>query len=179
MHERGGLIVVGSHVPLTTAQLDALIIDRPGTVTIELDVRALIDHRRDEHLAAQADAAARAIESGSVIVHTSRALVTGRNGDESLEIARRVSAGIVELVARVLEIAPPRFAIAKGGITSSDIASAALRIHRARVVGPMLPGIVSLWQPQDGPAIGIPFVVFAGNVGDTASLARVVRTLSR
>ncbi|WP_307864271.1 four-carbon acid sugar kinase family protein [Agrococcus sp. TF02-05] len=176
-HERGGLVVVGSHVPLTTAQLEALRADRPGTATVELDVRSLIDDRREAHLTEQADAVARAIASGTVIVHTSRELVTGRDGAESLEIARRVSAGLVELVARVLELAPPRFVIAKGGITSSDVATEALRIRRARVVGPMLPGIVSLWQPQSGPAEGIPFVVFAGNVGDTDSLARVVRTL--
>ncbi|MEV7527120.1 four-carbon acid sugar kinase family protein [Agrococcus sediminis] len=177
-HERGGLVVVGSHVPLTTAQLDALLADRPGTATVELDVRALIDDRREQHLEEQADAVARAIGSGSVIVHTSRELVTGRDGEESLEIARRVSSGLVELVARVLELAPPRFVIAKGGITSSDVASEALQIRRAQVVGPMLPGIVSLWQPQVGPAVGIPYVVFAGNVGETASLARVVRTLA-
>ena len=36
---------------------------------------------------------------------------------------------------------------------------------------------MSLWQPQVGPAVGIPYVVFAGNVGDTDSLSRVVRTL--
>jgi uncharacterized protein YgbK (DUF1537 family) len=177
-HERGGLVVVGSHVPLTTAQLAALRADRPETVTVELDVRALIDERRAAHLTAQADAVARSIEHGTVIVHTSRELVTGRDGAESLEISRRVSAGLVELVARVLAIAPPRFVIAKGGITSSDIASEALQIRRAEVIGPMLPGIVSLWQPKVGPAVGIPYVVFAGNVGETSSLALVVRTLA-
>ena len=177
-YDRGGLVVVGSHVPLTTAQLDELRRQRPGTATIELDVRRLIDDRREEHLDAQARAAAEALESGSVIVHTTRELVTGADGEESLEIARRVSSGVVELVRRVLAIAPPRFVIAKGGITSSDVASEALEIRRATVLGPMLPGIVSLWQPQTGPAVGIPYIVFAGNVGDTDSLARVVSTLA-
>jgi uncharacterized protein YgbK (DUF1537 family) len=41
----------------------------------------------------------------------------------------------------------------------------------------MLPGIVSLWQPVSGPAAGIPFIVFAGNVGDDHALADVVGTL--
>ncbi|WP_072314738.1 four-carbon acid sugar kinase family protein [Agrococcus sp. Marseille-P2731] len=177
-NDRGGLVVVGSHVPLTTAQLAALQADRPDTATVELDVRSLIDERREQHLAQQADAVARAIEHGTVIVHTSRELVTGADGDASLDIARRVSAGLVELVARVLELAPPRFVIAKGGITSSDVASEALQIRRAQVVGPMLPGIVSLWQPQVGPAVGIPYVVFAGNVGTEHSLSLVVRTLA-
>jgi uncharacterized protein YgbK (DUF1537 family) len=176
-NERGGLVVVGSHVPLTTAQLAALREARPGTATIELDVRQLIDDRRDAHLATRAAAVAAALADGTVIVHTTRELVTGRDGDDSLAIARQVSSGVVELVARVLELAPPRFVIAKGGITSSDTASEALRIRRAHVIGPMLPGIVSLWQPEDGPARGIPYIVFAGNVGSTDSLAQVVDVL--
>jgi uncharacterized protein YgbK (DUF1537 family) len=177
-HGRGGLVVVGSHVPLTTEQLAALREARPGTATIELDVHQLIDDRRDAHLAVQAAAVAAALADGTVIVHTTRELVTGRDGDESLAIARQVSSGVVELVARVLELAPPRFVIAKGGITSSDTASEALRIRRATVIGPMLPGIVSLWQPEDGPARGIPYIVFAGNVGSTGSLAQVVSVLT-
>lgn len=177
-YDRGGLIVVGSHVPLTTAQLEELRRARPDTVTIELDVRQLIDERRDVHLDEQARATAAALADGSVIVHTTRELVTGADGDESLAIARKVSSGVVELVRRVLAIAPPRFVIAKGGITSSDVASEALEIRRANVLGPMLPGIVSLWQPLDGPAEGIPYIVFAGNVGAPDSLARVVATLA-
>ncbi|WP_194421709.1 four-carbon acid sugar kinase family protein [Microbacterium abyssi] len=177
-YDRGGLVVVGSHVPLTTAQLEELRRQRPDTVTIELDVRQLIDERREVHLDAQAHAVAAELASGSVIVHTTRELVTGADGEESLEIARKVSSGVVDLVRRVLAIAPPRFVIAKGGITSSDVASEALEIRRATVLGPMLPGIVSLWQPQTGPAVGIPYIVFAGNVGDTDSLARVVATLA-
>lgn len=35
-----------------------------------------------------------------------------------------------------------------------------------------------LWEPVDGPAKGIPFVVFAGNVGNDESLFDVVRKLS-
>lgn len=177
-YDRGGLVVVGSHVPLTTRQLDELRRQRPDTVTVELDVRSLIDDRREAHLDAQERAVAEALEAGSVIVHTTRELVTGADGEASLEIARKVSSGVVELVRRVHAIAPPRFVIAKGGITSSDLASEALEIRRATVLGPMLPGIVSLWQPQTGPAVGIPYIVFAGNVGDTDSLARVVATLA-
>ncbi|MGY1553245.1 four-carbon acid sugar kinase family protein [Microbacterium sp. A588] len=177
-YDRGGLVVVGSHVPLTTQQLEELRRQRPDTVTIELDVPSLIDDRREQYLDAQANAVAEALASGSVIVHTTRELVTGATGEESLEIARKVSSGVVELVRRVLAIAPPRFVIAKGGITSSDVASEALEIRRATVLGPMLPGIVSLWQPQTGPAVGIPYIVFAGNVGEPDSLARVVATLA-
>ncbi|PRY54956.1 four-carbon acid sugar kinase family protein [Glycomyces artemisiae] len=176
--DRGGLVVVGSHVPLTTAQLDRLREDRPGTATIELDVRSLIDDRREAHLAERAEATAAALAHGTVVVHTTRELVTGRDGEESLDIARKVSSGVVDLVARVLALAPPRFVVAKGGITSSDTATEGLGIRRATVVGPMLPGIVSLWRPEAGPAVGIPYIVFAGNVGEADSLAQVVGTLA-
>jgi len=177
-NSRGGLVVVGSHVPLTTAQLTALKAARPDTETVELDVRSLIDDRREQHLTGAVNRIVAALDDGTVIVHTSRDLVTGASGDESLEIARKVSSAVVDVVRRVLETAPPRFVIAKGGITSSDVASEALSIRRATVLGPMLPGIVSLWQPEVGPAVGIPYVVFAGNVGDTDSLAKVVETLA-
>ena len=69
--------------------------------------------------------------------------------------------------------------IAKGGITSSDVATKGLSIRHATVIGPMLPGIVSLWSGQDGPAQGIPYIVFAGNVGDETSLAEVAEKLTR
>ncbi|MGB8383565.1 MAG: nucleotide-binding domain containing protein, partial [Dermatophilaceae bacterium] len=89
-----------------------------------------------------------------------------------------VSTAVVDVVRQVLAARPPRFVVAKGGITSSDVAARGLSIERAMVRGPMLPGIVSLWEPMDGPARGIPYVVFAGNVGGPESLADVVDKLS-
>jgi uncharacterized protein YgbK (DUF1537 family) len=43
----------------------------------------------------------------------------------------------------------------------------------------MLPGIVSLWLAQDGPAAGVPYVVFPGNVGGDDSLAEVADKLKQ
>jgi uncharacterized protein YgbK (DUF1537 family) len=68
--------------------------------------------------------------------------------------------------------------LAKGGITSSDTATEGLSIRRAWTRGTMLPGVVSLWQPVAGPAEGVPYIVFAGNVGDDESLAQVTGKLS-
>lgn len=174
----GGLVVVGSHVGLTGRQVDAL---RAATATPEvvLDVPAVLDPaRRDAHVLAVAERAAGALRSGNVVVRRGGAFVAGRDAEESLDFARRVSAAVVEVVQRVVAARCPRFVIAKGGITSSDVAGRGLGINRALVRGPMLPGIVSLWEPQDGPAAGVPYIVFAGNVGDDDSLARVVATLN-
>ena len=67
--------------------------------------------------------------------------------------------------------------MAKGGITSSDVATESLAIDRAWIRGPLQPGIVSLWEPVPGPAAGLLYVVFAGNVGDEHSLADVIDRL--
>ncbi|QQS01593.1 MAG: hypothetical protein IPK37_03925 [Austwickia sp.] len=172
----GGLIVVGSHVSTATRQLGALVVqDHPEVVEIDVGTVLL---GGVGHVADVARRVAEALPRGNVVVTTSRSLVRGDDAEESLAIARQVSAAVVEVVRRVLARTPPRFVVAKGGITSSDVAAKGLSIERAMVRGPMLPGIVSLWEPVDGPAKGIPYVVFAGNVGGPTSLAEVVRTLS-
>ncbi|WP_196881235.1 four-carbon acid sugar kinase family protein [Arthrobacter sp. CAN_A214] len=175
----GGLVVVGSHVGVTTRQLAALTGRHPNATTVELLVEDLLDAALAEvHLEETVAAVVAALGAGDVILHTSRLLVKSDDPAESLRIARVVSAAVVAVVRRTLAAAPPRFVIAKGGITSSDVAAHGLAIRHAVVRGPMLPGIVSLWEPVDGPAQGIPYVVFAGNVGDDDSLVDVVRKLS-
>ena len=174
----GGLVVVGSHVGLTGRQVDALLA-ATATPEIVLDVPTVLDpDRRDAHVLAVAEQAVEALATGNVVVRRGGAFVAGRDAEESLDFARRVSAAVVEVVQRIVAARCPRFVIAKGGITSSDVASRGLGVNRAIVRGPMLPGIVSLWEPQDGPAAGVPYIVFAGNVGDDDSLARVVTTLN-
>ncbi len=178
----GGLVVVGSHTALTTRQLDRL--RRERTVgQVALDVASLPaaggDPRgADAVLDALADETLRLLERGDVVLSTSRSVVRGRTGEESLGIARAVSAALVRVVRTVVERRVPAFVVAKGGITSSDTATEALGIRRAWVRGTLLPGIVSVWEPVAGPAVGLPYVVFAGNVGDDEGLATVVGKVS-
>lgn len=179
----GGLIVVGSHVGVTTRQLKVLTEQHSAARIVEIDVDKLLAAESETggaaaYLDQTVDAVVEALHGGDVIVHTSRLLIKTDNPAESLRIARTVSAGFVSVVNRTLKTFPPRFVIAKGGITSSDVAAHGLEIRHAIVRGPMLPGIVSLWEPVDGPAKGIPYIVFAGNVGDDQSLADVTRKLS-
>ncbi|GAA2110207.1 four-carbon acid sugar kinase family protein [Microlunatus panaciterrae] len=175
----GGVIVVGSHVGQTTRQLQELNRRHPQATTVELEVPALMEEpTAGQEIARVVDDVVSGLEAGDVILHTSRLLVRGGDAAESLRIARTVSAVVEEVMRRVLQERRPRFVIAKGGITSSDVATRGLQIRHAMVRGPMLPGIVSLWEPVDGPAQGIPYVVFAGNVGDDSALADVVHTLS-
>ncbi|MFG2022639.1 four-carbon acid sugar kinase family protein [Streptomyces sp. NPDC048825] len=173
-----GLIVVGSHVSLTTRQLDRLREQRGSLAEYELDVAQLLDDtRRDAHIQKTATAAAAALETSDAVIRTTREVVTGKDADTSLAISRRVSAALVEAVRLVNAARRPAFVIAKGGITSSDTATHGLEIRRAWARGTLLPGIVSLWQPVDGPAAGIPYIVFAGNVGGDNALADALALL--
>lgn len=178
---RHGLIAVGSHVGLTTRQL-AHLRDTGHIVELELDVPTLLDpSARDRHVTEIAAEAARLLRDNpsdsDVVIRTSRTLVTGADATDSLAIARTVSAALVGTVQEVVTLVRPAFVLAKGGITSSDTATEGLGIRRAWTRGNMLPGIVSLWEPVAGPAAGIPYIVFAGNVGDDRALAAVVATL--
>jgi uncharacterized protein YgbK (DUF1537 family) len=176
-----GLIAVGSHVGLTTRQLDRLR-DRGKIIELELDVPTLLDDSaREQHVNDIAGQAARALQSNDaesdIVIRTSRTLVTGSDAVDSLLIARTVSAALVGTVREIVSQVRPAFVLAKGGITSSDTATDGLGIRRAWCRGTMLPGIISLWEPVTGPAQGIPYIVFAGNVGDDNALAAVVDTL--
>ena len=172
----GGLIVVGSHVGLTSRQLERLRAGQPQLPSIELDVPVVGSAARDAHVAAVAIEVIAALAAGDVVLHTSRALVVSSDADASLAVSRGVSAAVCEVVRRAVAAHPPAFVIAKGGITSSDVATDGLGIGRAMVRGPMLPGIVSLWEAVDGPAAGMPYVVFPGNVGDDDDLLHVMTT---
>jgi uncharacterized protein YgbK (DUF1537 family) len=110
-----------------------------------------------------------------VLLFTSRTLLRDTDPEASLEIARQVSTAVIEVV-RGAVAAEPAWVVAKGGITSHDVAVRGLGIRRATVLGQLLPGLVSVFQPVEAlpPVVGTPYVVFAGNVGDETTLAHVI-----
>jgi len=166
-----GVVVVGSHVARTSRQLERLGARR-DLARVEIDVPTVLASD-DRHLDDVVAEVAGSLEHRTTVLSTSRTLVTGRDETESLEIARQVSAALTGVVGRVVAGSPPAYVLAKGGITSSDVATGSLRADRAWVRGSLLPGIVSLWAPASGP----PLVVFAGNVGGEDALADVVDRL--
>jgi uncharacterized protein YgbK (DUF1537 family) len=169
----GSLIIVGSHVPKSSQQLDYLL--RHGNVkSIEFDVeKFILQEGKDRQIRVAVKFLDNALSRGQdVVVYTSRKLRTGRDHESSLSIGRQISKGLVEIV-RSLSIRP-RYILAKGGITSSDIATQALGIVRAKVLGQILPG-VPVWQ--SGPESrfpDMPYIVFPGNVGSTDAVSEVI-----
>jgi uncharacterized protein YgbK (DUF1537 family) len=173
-----GLVLVGSHVALTTSQLEeALKLD--GVRPVELSVPRLLEEaEREEELARVAGEVNAGLAGSEVVVYTSREVVGGGPGRTGFEVGRAVSDALVEVMRRVDAEAPLAFVVAKGGITSSDVGTRGLGVRRAEVAGQMLPGIVSVWVlPEESAFPGLPYVIFAGNVGGPDSLARVVEIL--
>jgi uncharacterized protein YgbK (DUF1537 family) len=171
-----GLIVVGSHVPTTSSQVAALL--ESGCVrVIEVAVERLLSPgMRAEEIARVArltDAAMRHGDDTAVI--TSRELVSGNDASHSLAIGQLVSEGLVAIVRAIPT--RPRYLLAKGGITSSDLATAGLGVTRAMVLGQCALG-VSVWRL--GPESRYPdlaYIVFPGNVGQSRTLLDVVSAL--
>ena len=173
-----GLVVVGSHVGLTSRQVQVAR-SRGGLTEVELDVATLLrPARRDVHVAQMTSKVVAALGEADVLLYTSRGLVRGGDAAGSLEIAQTVSSAVVDVV-RGARAARPAWVVAKGGITSHDVAVRGLGIRRAEVLGQLLPGQVSVFRPVQAPTevVGVPYVVFAGNVGDDTSLAYVVDLL--
>lgn len=173
----GGLIVVGSYVPKTTRQVRELL-EQTGTAGLELDVAALLDNERREaemkRVARQADGL---LADQNVVVYTSRKLITteDKDVDGNLSIGQRVSESLIATV-RLISIRP-RYLLAKGGITSSDVATKGLGVKRATVLGQILPG-VPVWRLGPGSRYpDLPYIVFPGNVGDVTALLEVVKAL--
>ncbi|QEG00015.1 hypothetical protein Mal15_40830 [Stieleria maiorica] len=171
-----GLIVVGSYVPKTTVQLNRLLAADDPPQAVVLDVGRLLSEQAAEHLAEVAGRVNALLAQGQdVVLHTSRGLVTGSDGESSLRIGTAVSKAVVDVV-RAIEV-PLRFLIAKGGITSSDVATQGLDVKRAMVLGQILPGIPVWSLGPESRRPDLPYVVFPGNVGDDDALAQAYKKL--
>lgn len=172
----GGLVMVGSYVPTTSAQLEQLLAS--GMLAVEIDVAALADPTRQAatiaKAAQQTDAALQ--QGRDVVVYTSRQLITGADAAASLAIGRRISDGLCAILRALMT--RPRYLIAKGGITSSDLATIGLGVRRALVLGQILPG-VPVWRTgAESRHPDLIYIVFPGNVGGPTALVDVVRILS-
>lgn len=165
---RGLLVICGSYVPATTRQLATLLAARPGSL-VEVDVNKLVTGDADVEIERAASVARRLLaETRFAVVATPR----GRaQAAYSLDAGERIARALAWIAGRA---APAASAVlAKGGITSAVTARDGLGAFRARVLGPVVPG-VSLWSLERRMGPALPYLVFPGNVGDDGTLAEVV-----
>lgn len=174
---RGGLVVCGSHVPLSTAQIESLL-TRPDCDGVLVDVPRLL--ASPESANAVLEEAARNIRKivlrgRHAVAYTSREVVIAAPGENALALGAIVSAALVSLVREVRD--DPDFLLSKGGITSHEIATQSLELKRGSVLGQIIPG-VSVWRVEEGATPGQVFIIFPGNVGERDSLSKVVAAMS-
>ncbi len=98
----------------------------------------------------------------------------GQAGD--LAVAALVSQALVDIVRSITQ--RPGFAIAKGGITSSDLAVRGLGVRRATILGQAGPGIPVWRLGEESTQAGTAYVVFPGNVGTPQTLRDLISSLS-
>ncbi|MEM1134475.1 MAG: four-carbon acid sugar kinase family protein [Bacteroidota bacterium] len=166
---RPGLIVAGSYVPKTSAQLAYFISQELPITSIEIDAQKLTTKEAKEEILRCTELMNSTLdEQKHVLLFTSRKYIAGNTPEKQLADGKMISTGVVEIVKNLSKA--PSFLIAKGGITSSDIATKALKIERAEVIGQLLPG-VPVWKAGEKSRFSdLPYVIFPGNVGDETSL---------
>ena len=173
---KAGLIIIGSYVPKTTAQLEHLK-SQPALQFAEVNVAALLSDQRDQVIQEVASKAEEHLQKGeTVVIYTSRTLITGEDKTAGLHIGHQISEGLVHIVQQLTTA--PAFILSKGGITSSDIATHGLGVKRAMVLGQILPGVPVWALGKESKFPGMPYIVFPGNVGGREALSEIVQKLS-
>jgi uncharacterized protein YgbK (DUF1537 family) len=172
----GYLVIVGSHVPKTTSQLTWLL-ENGDYKSIEVNVGEILHLQK---VSSKAEAIIRQADEwigagNNVVIHTSRKLEIGNDPESSLQINAIVSAFLVNLLKGMK--VRPKFIVAKGGITASDMATKGLSAQKALILGPIIPGVPVWRMDKKSKFPGIHYVVFPGNVGDERALLEVCQKL--
>jgi uncharacterized protein YgbK (DUF1537 family) len=165
------LLICGSHTAGATVQLAALeqAWGKPHFIDTE---EALIDPVRTGQEAAEA-LKDDLITRGLAMLASDRQRSSTHN---TLGHGERVMAALTNAVHELASEVD--VVIAKGGITSADVARHGLSAKRAHVLGQVLPG-VSVWSIDVTPEHSVTYIVVPGNVGDEDTLTKVVAALGR
>ena len=171
----GGLIVVGSHVNKTTRQLEALK-EKKNIAFVEINQHLVVD---SQAFAKEMDRVMDTVEDNirngittAVYTRRERFDLNSGNKEDELRIAVKISDAVTSVVGRLK--VRPNFIIAKGGITSSEIGTKALKCRKALAAGQILKGIPVWKTGEESLFPGMYYVIFPGNVGDDNALADAV-----
>ncbi len=177
-NHHGGLIVIGSHVSKTTRQLQHLKQAAKNIVFIEFDQHLVLTHELESETRRVTKSIDALLRNGtSVVVSTRRERVdfSGNDPEKQLSMTREIAFALMSVVKDLTVL--PRFIISKGGITSSDIGTKSLGVSRALVLGQIL-ACVPVWKIENGKYIGLPYIIFPGNIGTDDSLVDLLNELT-
>lgn len=177
-NKNGGLIVIGSHVQKTTDQLNELK-ELDEVAFVEFKVSVVKDKQAfDQEIArVQAFIDDHLSKGQTVCIYTSRERLDLGEGmqEEELALSVKISDAVTQFVNECQAV--PRYVIAKGGITSSDVGTKGLEVKKAEVAGQITAG-VPVWKTGETSKFpNIPYIIFPGNVGENDTLKKVVEHL--
>lgn len=179
--KKPGVIIMGSHVKKSTAQLECLL-QAANIEGIEVDVSLLLEDQpaTRENLLNDILAKINSIHNSgkTPVVYTSRQELQFPDTQVRLAFGVRVSRLLMDVVRGLPS--DIGFLISKGGITSNDTLSDGLNLPTAWLLGQILAGVSLVITPNDHPLFpNLPVVLFPGNVGNNDGLATVYQRLSQ
>ena len=155
-----GLVLVGSHVPLTDIQL-AHLLEQPGCCGVEF---SLDEPTEPAALTAQLQ---QLLNTGvTPVLFSSRGERAGYSPTRQRELA-------LLMAQLVMDLEPPLgYVIAKGGTTSLTFLQQGMQLQQVRLLGQLLPGLSLVHPAVPHPRFGrLPVVTFPGNLGDQTTLS--------
>ena len=177
--KNGGIVLIGSHVKKTTDQLNCLKKLDGQADFMEFQVNTVFEENGlEKEVERTVKAAEEKILSGrTVVIYTSRQLLAPENmtPEEKLQISVKISNAVTSIIGKLS--VKPKFIIAKGGITSSDVGTKALRVKKARVMGQVKKGIPVWMTGEESKFPGMPYIIFPGNVGEVSTLKEILEEL--
>lgn len=160
------LLVAGSHTEGATRQLGE-VSKRFGKAEVINTEAAFEDSKK----------AADSVISGAkeALENNNFSLITTERHrkieNNTLEHGSKVMNALITVVKKLIKYAD--VVVAKGGITSAEVARSGIGSKSAWVLGQILPGI-SVWKLESDEGREIIYVVVPGNVGDSKTLLRVL-----
>lgn len=178
--ENGGLIIVGSHVQKTTEQLQELQ-SLTSITAIEFDCHLVLEkeqfRKEIERVKKEAESSVAAGETTVIFTKRERLDLGEGMKEEELKLSVEISDAVTSIVRHFA--ITPKYIIAKGGITSSDVGTKGLQVKRATVAGQIAPG-VPVWKTgSESTFPAIPYIIFPGNVGTASTLKEIVIELEQ
>ena len=178
-NHKGGIVLIGSHVRKTTMQMEELK-KISSLEFIEFNQHLVLeDLGLEKEVVRTIGLAEKYIESGkSVVVYTRRDRLDLPENDpeKNLAVSVTISDAVTSIIAKLK--VRPSFIVAKGGITSSDVGTKALKVKKARVMGQLQPGVPVWMTGPESKFPSMPYVIFPGNVGEIDTLRKVVEELN-
>lgn len=178
-NKNGGIIIVGSHVNKTTAQLKELKNTKAPIQFVEFNQHLVLEEnglkREVERVVGIVDALIQQGKTAAVYTKRERFDLESDDKDEQLKVSVKISDAVTSIVANLS--VRPNFIVAKGGITSSDIGTKALAVKKANVMGQIKPGIPVWMTGAESKFAGLPYIIFPGNVGTNDTLRETIEIL--